>query len=61
MYNPAFVQMEYFGYMRRDPDDAGFAHWLSKMNQFGNGNFIGAEMVLAFILSEEYRSRFGAP
>ena len=61
MYNPAFVQMEYFGYMRRDPDDAGFTFWLNKMNQFGNGNFVAAEMVLAFILSPEYRSRFGAP
>ncbi len=61
LYNPGFVQMEYFGYMRRDPDDAGFAFWLAKMNQFGNGNFLAAEMVLAFILSPEYRSRFGAP
>jgi len=56
----AFVQLEYFGYMKRDPDDAGYAFWLSKLNQFG-GNFVNAEMVLAFISSPEYRARFGQP
>ena len=59
-YNRAFVQLEYFGYMKRDPDDAGYAFWLGKLNQFG-GNFVNAEMVLAFISSPEYRARFGQP
>jgi uncharacterized protein DUF4214 len=59
-FNQAFVQMEYFGYMKRDPDDAGYAFWLGKLTQFG-GNFVNAEMVLAFISSPEYRSRFGQP
>jgi hypothetical protein len=59
-FNRAFVQMEYFGYLKRDPDTAGYAHWLGKLNQFG-GNFVNAEMVLAFISSPEYRSRFGQP
>ena len=58
--NRAFVQLEYFGYMRRDPDEAGYAFWLAKLNQFG-GNFVNAEMVLAFISSPEYRARFGQP
>ena len=58
--NRAFVQLEYFGYMKRDPDDAGYAFWLAKLNQFG-GNFVNAEMVLAFISSPEYRARFGQP
>ena len=58
--NRAFVQLEYFGYMKRDPDDAGYAFWLGKLNQF-NGNFVNAEMVLAFISSPEYRARFGQP
>jgi hypothetical protein len=41
-YNPAFVLMEYYGYLRRNPDDApdnnfsGYDFWLSKMNQFSN-------------------------
>ena len=41
--NPAFVQMEYFGYMRRDPDGPGFAFWLGKLNSFPS--YIEAEMV----------------
>jgi hypothetical protein len=56
--NAAFVLMEYFGYLRRDADTAGFNFWLNKLNSF-NGNFIDAEMVRAFIESSEYRQRFG--
>jgi len=54
----AFVAMEYFGYLRRDPDTAGFNFWLNKLTAF-NGNFANAEMVKAFITSAEYRQRFG--
>jgi hypothetical protein len=58
-FNAAFVQMEYFGYLLRDPDDGGYNFWLGKLNQFGN--WVDAQMVLAFIKSPEYRSRFGQP
>ena len=58
-FNAAFVLMEYFGYLRRDPDTAGFNFWLNKLNAF-NGDFLQAEMVKAFIESLEYRQRFGA-
>jgi hypothetical protein len=58
-FNRAFVTMEYFGYLRRDPDTAGFNFWLNKLNAFG-GNFVNAQMVTAFISSSEYRQRFGA-
>ena len=63
-FNRAFVLAQYFGYLRRNPDDppdndlAGFNFWLTKLNQF-NGNYIAAEMVKAFIVSGEYRGRFG--
>ena len=57
-FNAAFVTMEYFGYLRRDPDTAGFNFWFGKLNSFG-GNFIESEMVKAFISSSEYRQRFG--
>ena len=63
-FNRAFVLMQYFGYLRRDPnsgpntDYTGYDFWLSKLNQF-NGNFQNAEMVKAFISSSEYRQRFG--
>jgi len=55
--NATFVMMEYFGYLRRDPDESGYQFWLNKLNQFG-GNFEQAEMVKAFIVSGEYRGRF---
>jgi hypothetical protein len=62
-FNRAFVLMQYFGYLRRNPDDmpdlnfSGYDFWLSKLNQF-NGNYRAAEMVKAFIVSQEYRDRF---
>lgn len=61
--NKAFVLMQYFGYLRRnpnevDPDHTGYDFWLAKLNQF-NGNFVNAEMVKAFIVSIEYQNRFG--
>jgi hypothetical protein len=63
-FNRAFVLMQFFGYLRRNPNDpqdtdyTGYEFWLSKLNQF-NGNYANAEMVKAFILSDEYRHRFG--
>ncbi len=63
-FNRAFVLMQFFGYLRRNPNDApdadytGYDFWLTKLNQF-NGNFVAAEMVKAFINSTEYRQRFG--
>ncbi len=57
-FNQAFVLMQYYGYLRREPDEAGFNFWLNKLEQFG-GNYIAAEMVKAFIVSGEYRNRFG--
>jgi hypothetical protein len=56
--NETFVMMQYFGYLRRDPDESGYQFWVNKLNQFG-GNFEQAEMVKAFIVSGEYRGRFG--
>ena len=63
-FNRAFVLMQYFGYLRRNPNDApdsnfdGYNFWLNKLNTF-NGNFAQAEMVKAFITADEYRRRFG--
>ena len=61
---PAFVLMEYYGYLRRNPtdppdgNDNGYQFWLAKLNSFG-GDAGKAEMVKAFINAIEYRSRFG--
>lgn len=63
--NRAFVLMQYFGYLRRDPDASpdsdfsGYNFWLQKLNSFG-GDYIKSEMVRSFIVSAEYRKRFGA-
>ena len=77
-YNSAFVLMQYFGYLRRNPNDPpdtnfdGYDFWLGKMNSFSSpgedvrdervalGRVRRAEMVRAFIVSGEYRSRFGS-
>jgi hypothetical protein len=62
-FNKAFVLTQYFGYLRRNPDEGpntnfdGFNFWLGKLNQF-NGDFVQAEMVKAFLVSGEYLSRF---
>lgn len=76
-YNPAFVLMQYFGYLRREADDppdnnfGGYDFWLDKMNQFtAPGENVRdervalarvkrAEMVRSFLVSDEYRLRFG--
>jgi hypothetical protein len=63
--NRAFVLSEYFGYLRRNPNEGrdsdltGFNFWLGKLNEF-RGDYIAAEMVKAFITSDEYRARFAA-
>jgi hypothetical protein len=77
LYNPAFVLMQYYGYLRRNPDAApdrdlsGYNFWLAKMNNFSapgedvrdetvaRARVKRAEMVRAFIVSGEYRGRFG--
>jgi hypothetical protein len=64
--NKAFVLAQYFGYLRRNPNDApdadhsGYNFWLTKLND-NNGDFRAAQMVLAFIDSIEYKQRFGQP
>jgi uncharacterized repeat protein (TIGR01451 family) len=63
-FNRAFVLMQYMGYLRRNPNDspdsdyAGYQFWLNKLNAFG-GDYLKSEMVRSFIVSSEYRQRFG--
>lgn len=63
-FNAAFVLMQYFGYLHRNPDEgenndlSGFNFWLNKLNEFG-GDFHRADMVESFIKAGEYRNRFG--
>ena len=55
-FNRAFVSMQYFGYLRRDPDTIGFNNWLNTLNADPN-NF--RHMIFGFLFSTEYRQRFG--
>ena len=54
-YNAAFVTMQYFGYLRRSPDQGGYNFWLGVLNSQPN-NFRG--MVCSFLTSAEYQLRF---
>jgi hypothetical protein len=58
-YDRGFITMQYFGYLRRDPDSGGFNFWV--------GQLIGSSaphrldyrfMVGGFLQSDEYRFRF---
>jgi len=55
-YNKAFVLIEYFSYLQRDPDAGGYGFWLTAMNA-APANYRG--MVCSFITSAEYQRRFG--
>jgi aldose sugar dehydrogenase len=55
-YNPAFVLAEYFGYLKRNPDEGGYQFWLDVLNTRVPGNY--RSMVCAFITSREYQERF---
>jgi hypothetical protein len=57
-FNRAFVAMQYYGYLRRAPDDAGFNAWLGVLNANPND---ARTMVNGFMNSSEYRLRFGQP
>ncbi len=76
-FNQAFVLMQYFGYLRRNSDDApdnsfaGYDFWLGKLNaESGDTTNLQtldqllaptkrARMVEAFVVTGEYRRRFG--
>jgi parallel beta-helix repeat protein len=55
-YDRAFVLMQYFGYLQRDPEPAGYAFWLDVLNHQAPGDY--RRMVCAFITSTEYQGRF---
>jgi hypothetical protein len=57
-YNRAFVLAEYFGYLRREPDEQGYQFWLNVLNNGDPGNYTG--MVCSFITSKEYQERFSS-
>jgi len=62
-YNNAWVLVHFFGYLRRNPDDApdfdlkGFNFWRGRLDSWGDYRTIS----LAFIESDEYRNMKLAP
>jgi hypothetical protein len=54
-FNRGFVTMQYFGYLRRNPDTIGFKNWVDTLNA-DPANF--RHMIFGFIYSTEYRNRF---
>jgi lysophospholipase L1-like esterase len=54
--NGAFVAMQYFGYLRRDPEADGYNAWLAYLNA-NPTDF--RTMVRGFVNSPEYQLRFG--
>ena len=60
-FNPAFVLMQYYGYLRRDPDSAGYQFWLNILNNKVPQDSSGYRaMVCAFLTSAEYQDRFSS-
>jgi hypothetical protein len=57
-FNQAFVAMQYYGYLRRAPDTAGYNDWLNYLTAHPTDS---RTMVNGFMNSVEYRLRFGSP
>ena len=58
-----FVAMQYFGYLRRDPDSGGYSDWVDVLTN-GRGAIAPQDyrhMIFGFTYSPEYRERFGTP
>jgi hypothetical protein len=56
-FNPAFVAMQYYGYLRRTPEAGGYQAWLDTINPPRSAN--PHDMVNGFVNSVEYNLRFG--
>ena len=61
----AFVAMQYFGYLRRDPEPAGYDDWVRVLTLGDAPTGIQPgdyrHLIFGFVYSVEYRERFGLP
>ncbi len=55
-FTKTFVAMQYYGYLQRTPEQAGFDDWLDYLTTHPGDN---RTMVNGFMNSSEYRRRFG--
>ena len=56
----AFVAMQYFGYLNRDPEDAGYNDWVDVLTN-GRGAIPPGDfrhLIFGFVWSVEYREKF---
>ena len=56
----AFVAMQYFGYLNRDPEDAGYNDWVDVLTN-GRGDIQPGDyrhLIFGFVWSVEYREKF---
>ena len=56
----AFVAMQYFGYLNRDPEDAGYNDWVDVLTN-GRGDIPPGDfrhLIFGFVWSVEYREKF---
>src|SRR6185503_3703040 len=68
-YNGAYVLMQYFGYLRRDPDSGGYTFWKDQIDQMQPNVPATPEhrnaMVWGFMMDhnggKEYHDRFYSP
>ena len=59
-YNQTLVTFHYFAFLRRDPDETGFAYWVSMLkNKPVRDAGAARALVCSFLNSEEYQLRFG--
>ncbi|HSK64441.1 MAG TPA: matrixin family metalloprotease, partial [Pyrinomonadaceae bacterium] len=59
-YNSSLILSHYFGYLRRDPDESGFATWLNSIkNKPLRDTDTARSVTCGFVNSSEYQGRFG--
>lgn len=59
-YYQAFILSHYFGYLRRDPDESGYATWLTFIkNKPLRDADTARSVTCGFLNSSEYQERFG--
>ena len=59
LYDRGFITMQYFGYLRRDPEQAGFDFWQAQLTNQNSPHYHDYRfMVGGFLNSDEYRFRF---
>ena len=60
LYNHSLILSHYFAYLRRDPDESGYATWLNFIkNKPLRDTDTARSVTCGFLNSSEYQSRFG--